>query len=115
MRFRFSLILGTVVLFLLLSLQANRSLAQDKKVYTVETSIAEALSKNWTLKAKKETIDQAIQKKRQAGAEFLPKLSVTYGYTYLSEVRRQPAALLPVQTMVTGTFSRGEFFILMLG
>ncbi len=60
---------------------------QDKRsVYTLEQAISEALANNWALMAREEKIDQAIQVKKQARAEFLPKLSTTYGYTRLSEV-----------------------------
>ena len=56
-------------------------LAADKKVYTLDECVKEALANNWKLKAKKETIDQAEYVKNQARADFLPKLSTSYGYT----------------------------------
>jgi len=87
--------------------QPCRGLAQEKKVYTLEASIAEALAVNWTLKAKKETVNQAIQIKKQAATEFLPKLSVSYGYTYLNKVQTRPASILPVATAVSGVDSLG--------
>jgi len=61
------------------------SSAQKEQVYSLDESIAEALENNWSLKATKEKIDQAVNVKQQARAEFLPKLGMTYGYTRLSE------------------------------
>jgi len=59
--------------------------AQEAKLYTLSDGIAEALANNWSLKATREKIDQAVSVKQQARADFLPKLSTTYGYTRLSE------------------------------
>jgi outer membrane protein TolC len=47
----------------------------------LDECVKEALANNWRLKAKKETIDQAEYVKNQARADFLPKLSTSYGYT----------------------------------
>jgi outer membrane protein TolC len=61
-------------------------LAQEEKgFYTLQEGIEEALAKNWTLGAKGEEIEQAIQVKEQARTEFLPKFSTTYSYTRLDE------------------------------
>lgn len=54
--------------------------AGDKKVYTLEQAVKEALANNWQLKAKKEQLNQAEFVRRQARADFLPKLSTSYGY-----------------------------------
>ena len=54
--------------------------AGEIRVYTLDECVKEALSNNWELKAKKEQIDQAEYVKNQARAEFLPKLSTSYGY-----------------------------------
>jgi len=67
---------------------SGEGFAEEKKVYTLNESIEEALANNWVLKAKKEKIDQSRFMKKQAGAEFLPKLSTSYGYTRLDEVKR---------------------------
>jgi outer membrane protein len=91
-----------LVTLILLSLifQTNAALAQEKKVYTIEASISEALENNWSLKAKKEKIDQAGNVRKQARAEFLPKLSTTYGYTRLSEVYKSaPVSLRNLGTI----------------
>jgi outer membrane protein len=62
-----------------------------KRVYTLQESITEAFANNWSFKAKKEKIDQAMQVKKQARAEFLPKFSMRYGYTRLDEVEKSDA------------------------
>lgn len=54
--------------------------AEDTKVYTLQESIQEALSNNWKLRAKEEKINQSRYVKNQARADFLPKLSTSYGY-----------------------------------
>ena len=59
---------------------SNGALAEEKKVYTLAQCVKEALENNWKLRAKKEQINQAEYVKKQARADFLPKLSTTYGY-----------------------------------
>jgi len=61
--------------------------AEDKKVYTLEEAVKEALANNWQLKAKEEKIQQANYAKNQARAEFLPKLSTSYGYGRYGSLR----------------------------
>ncbi|SPD75057.1 putative Type I secretion outer membrane protein [uncultured Desulfobacterium sp.] len=73
-----------LALFLAISCLPIVSHAQDNR-YSLEKSIEEALEKNWSLKAKSEKVNQALDVKNQARAEFLPKLSTSYGYTRLSE------------------------------
>ena len=47
--------------------------AEEKpKVYTVKSSIEEAMAASYTLKAIKERLNQATSVKNQARAEFLP-------------------------------------------
>ena len=67
--------------------------AGERGVYTLENSIEEAFSNNWSLRAKAEKITQSEQVKKQARAEFLPKLSTSYGYTKLSETPKINLAL----------------------
>ena len=67
---------------------SGEGFSEEKKAYTLNESIEEAIANNWVLKAKKEKIDQSRFMKKQAGAEFLPKLSTSYGYTRLGEVKR---------------------------
>lgn len=65
---------------------SSHSFAQDSiKVYTLEESIKEAISTNWSILEKKEKINEAIYNKKRAWSEFFPKLSTSYGYTRLSE------------------------------
>ena len=59
--------------------------AQDN-IYTLDKSIMEALANSWTIKAKKERVEQAKYSNNQAQAGFYPTLSTTYGYTRLDEV-----------------------------
>jgi len=75
-----SLVWSGVLFILSLTFFPGGGLAADKKVYTLDECVKEALANNWKLKAKKETIDQAGYVKNQARAEFLPKLSTSYSY-----------------------------------
>jgi len=81
-----SLFFWISVLLVSLVFHPSEVLAQENKVYTLEASISEALENNRSLKAKKEKIEQAGNVRKQARAEFLPKLSTSYGYTRMSEV-----------------------------
>ena len=85
MRFKVSLIFLILFFFWSLTFQPIGGLAQEKKIYSLEESIAEALDENWSLKATKEKIEQAMNVKKQARAEFLPKLGTSYAYTRISE------------------------------
>jgi len=82
-----SLVLGGVLFILSMVFFPEAGLAQGKKVYTLEEAVKEALANNWKLKAKEEKIDQAKYYKNQARAEFLPKLSTSYGYTRYGSLR----------------------------
>ncbi len=62
-----------------------RAEAQEEKVFTLEESIDKAFKTNWSLKATRERIEQSVNVKKQARAEFLPKLGMRYGYTRLNE------------------------------
>ncbi len=86
--------------FLLLMIPVCECLAGENNEYTLEESIAEALENNWALKAKKEKIEQAGYAKKQAGAEFLPKLSTSYSYTRLDKVSRSAAVPLGLGTQI---------------
>jgi len=80
MKVKTSLVWSGVLFILSLTFFPGDGLAADKKVYTLDECVKEALDNNWKLKAKKETIDQAGYVKNQARADFLPKLSTSYGY-----------------------------------
>ena len=72
----------SVFVFLFLGMMRSPLFAQEEKgAFTLSESIAMALDKNWTLKAKEEGIRQANAVKNQSRADFLPTLSTTYGYT----------------------------------
>jgi len=58
----------------------------ESRVYTLEESITEALEKNWSLKAAEEKRNQAMDVKKQARADFLPRIKSTYAYTRLDDV-----------------------------
>ena len=66
---------------------------REPKVYSLEASIAEALEKNWNLKALEETLNQAMDVKRQARADFLPRFRTSYGYTRLDDVSNYESSL----------------------
>ena len=85
MRSDASLIPFIFLLFLCLTIHTPSAFGQETNVYSLEKSISEALDENWSLKATREKIDQAVQVKNQARSEFLPKLSTSYGYTRQSE------------------------------
>ena len=94
MRFKTSRHVIFLLVILLLALLPNPGFSQEKsRVYTLQESVDEAFANNWALKANKERVDQAIQVKKQARAEFLPKLGVSYGYTRLSDELRFKSAL----------------------
>jgi outer membrane protein len=65
-------------------------------VYTLGESIREAFSRNWSLKAEEEKVNEADQVKKQVRADFLPKLNTSYGYTRLNEAPTMEVSLPPV-------------------
>jgi outer membrane protein TolC len=85
MRVKTSLNLFALLFVISLISHPMYGLAQEKKVYSLEKSISEALEENWSLMATREKIEQAINVKNQARSELLPKLSTSYGYNRLSE------------------------------
>jgi len=80
-----SIVVLSGLLFLAQAIQPLRAFAEGIKTYTLKESIAEAFANNWALKATAEKVDQAVFVKNQARAEFLPKLSTSYGYARLNE------------------------------
>jgi len=87
MKVKTSLVCSGVLFILSLAFFPGGGLAADKKIYTLDQCVKEALANNWRLKAKKETIDQAQYVKNQARADFLPKLSTSYGFTRYKSLR----------------------------
>ena len=90
MRYKRLVVAFSVLVFLFLGMMWSPLFAQEQKeVFTLGESIAEALEKNWTLKAKEEGVMQANAVKKQSRADFLPTLSTMYGYTgYKDDVMR---------------------------
>jgi outer membrane protein len=87
---------------------AASAIAEEQKVYTLESSIAEAFAKNWRFKAKKERVVQATHAKKQARAEFFPKLSASYGYTRLDDVETTPPTVIAMPGLGTLTLPGQE-------
>jgi outer membrane protein TolC len=73
-------------LALLIAASPVQAQGQDN-YYTLERSIRDVLSNNWGVKTKKERIEESIRVKEQAKADFFPKLSTSFGYTRLDDVR----------------------------
>jgi outer membrane protein len=74
------------VLFFCVSFAASALKVEAQQILNLETSISKAIADNYSLKAEKEKTEQSLNVKRQARADFLPKLGTRYGYTRLSEV-----------------------------
>ena len=83
MKFSVCFVMVWVLCFPLILTLPEQALAAEKKVYTLDECVKEALKNNWKLKAKKEQINQSEYVKNQARAGFLPKLSTSYGYRRL--------------------------------
>jgi outer membrane protein TolC len=69
---------------------------ESVKTFTLNESIQMALENNSSIRAKEEKIQEVMYTKDKAKADFLPKVSTTYGYTMLDEVRKSRDTLLPV-------------------
>lgn len=87
--------IAMVCFFCFLCVSASGFAESKKGVYTLDQSIEEAFSNNWSLKAKAEKITRSEQLEKQARAEFFPKLSTSYGYTRLSEAPTMQVSLPP--------------------
>jgi outer membrane protein len=81
------LISGVMLSILSVIFLPGIGLAGGEKVYNLDEAVKEALANNWQLKAKEEKIHQATYSKNQARAEFLPKLSTSYGYARYGSLR----------------------------
>ena len=76
MRSRTLFFTGQLVVFLFYILLHNAVANEGKnKVFTLDESIKQALSNNWSIKAKKEKIEESIYGKKKAKADFFPKFS----------------------------------------
>ncbi len=96
------LVVAVVSLFFL---AASAVAGPEDGMFTLQESIKEAFANNWSLKAKSEKISESEQVKKQAKAEFFPKLSTSYGYTRLSETPTIDVELPP--PMPSGEFPVG--------
>ena len=67
---------------------------ESENFFTLQKSLAMAMENSYKLQAREEGIDQAGSVRKQARAEFLPKLSTSYGYLRLNEagVRVSPTS-----------------------
>jgi outer membrane protein len=69
--------------------------AESRGIYNLEESISQALASSHTLKALQERTDQAEFARKQARADFFPKLGTAYSYNRLSEARTLRSTLAP--------------------
>lgn len=65
------------------------------QVLSLQESIAKALDRSYRLEAVQETLNQAEFVRKQARADFLPKLGTNYSYNRLSEPRTFRSTLEP--------------------
>jgi len=75
--------------FLILTAGSAISSATEEqgRVETMQESVSEAIEKSYRLKARQERTEQAEFARKQARADFFPKLSTNYSYNRLSEAR----------------------------
>ena len=78
---------GLLILLLLVASSGSAAAQEVKKFYTLQSSIEEAIANDYLLKAGGEKIDQAIDVKKQARADFLPQFSLNYSYNRQQEAR----------------------------
>lgn len=95
---------GFLLLIALIAVPTLGASQERKNYFTLEKSIAEALANSYKIKARAERIEQAMDIKNQARADFLPKLGTAYSYTRLSEppVGRS-SAIFGTPALVVGT------------
>jgi len=79
--------LGLLLLLFMAELPISVAAEEPRRVETIKESISEALEKSYKLKARQERLDQAEFARKQARADFLPKLGTNYSYNRLSEAR----------------------------
>lgn len=91
----FSLVIFAGICFVLINF-FHAALAVDSpqtKTYTLEDSIAEALEKNWSIRAAAEKLNQAMDVEKQTRADLLPKVKTQYAYTRLDDVSNFESSL----------------------
>ncbi len=79
------IILLSLIIISVISVQAVNADDGEGKVYTLDESIREAFEKNWAIKEKEEKIEENGFVEKQAKAGFLPTFSTSYSYTRLGE------------------------------
>jgi len=81
----------TGVLIVLMTSIGSYSWATDeqKKLYTLQEAVQEAIENNWALKSKEETIVRATELHKRSFKDFFPKFSTSYSYTRLRDKTRQ--------------------------
>lgn len=87
--------LGLFLLPFTATLSTPVAAQESKRVETIQESISEAIEKSYKLKARQERLDQAEFARKQARADFLPKLGTNYSYNRLSEARTFRSTLAP--------------------
>lgn len=78
---------GFVLCLLVLLLPRDGAAQETKKFYTLQQSVAEALKNGWDIRQVEEKLYQADFVKKQARADFLPRLSMNYSYLYRDEAQ----------------------------
>jgi outer membrane protein len=82
----------SVFVVLFLGMMRSPLFAQEEReFFTLSESIDMAMDKNWSLKAKKESVMQATAVKNKARSDFLPSLNTRYGYTYSRDIEQNYA------------------------
>ena len=104
MKFRMTL-LGILIMTVLGCILSKEVVIaqEDIRIYTLETSISEAIANNWGIKARRERIEEAGFVMEQAKADFYPKFSTSYGYTRLDEQNESSPIPLGAGLTIPGT------------
>ena len=95
MRFKTALVPFIFLLSFSIVFRTAPASGEPAGVLTLKESISVALKDNLSLKAAREKMAQSAFVKKQARAEFFPKLSTSYGYTRLSEQATFRSTLMP--------------------
>ena len=68
------------------------SIAGEEKtgIYTLESSIDEAMDNNWGIKTKEQQIEEADYAKKKARSDLLPRFSTSYNYRREGEINTIP-------------------------
>ena len=85
---KIAIILCSVSIIFLWGIFSGFADAEEKsKIYTIKSSIKEAMTASYSLKARKEQLTQATNIKNQVRSDLLPKFTLNYGYTRLDAQR----------------------------